>query len=68
MKKVILKEQVTFWPERVSPYKVTMNAGEEVFIFSEISNPHRRGEVMISLSESPTQGDSRWIKEEMICQ
>jgi hypothetical protein len=56
MKKVILLDSATFYPERISPYKVTMKKGEMVFLLDQ------EGEkVLLSISEKPTAGDARWF-------
>jgi hypothetical protein len=61
MKKITLKESVTFWPDRIAPFSVTMKAGEEVFLLLD------EGERMLcSLSSDPTAGDSRWITHELV--
>jgi len=61
MKKAILTESLTFWPDRISPYSLTMQEGESVFI---ILNEGER--VLVSISEEPTAGDSRWVSRDMV--
>ena len=61
MKKVILLDSATFYPERIAPYKVTMKKGEMVFLLDQ------EGEkVLLSISEKPTAGDSRWMARELV--
>ena len=60
MKTATLKEPVTFWPDRIAPYRITMNARESVFLLLD------EGEkILISISSDPTPGDSRWISREL---
>ena len=60
MKTTTLIQPVTFWPDRIAPYRITMNAGESVFLLLD------EGErILVSLSENPTGGDSRWIAREL---
>ena len=61
MKTTTLIQPVTFWPDRIAPYRITMNPGESVFLLLE------EGErILVSLSENPTRGDSRWIARELV--
>jgi len=61
MKKVTLREPVTFWTDRIAPYSVTMKAGEDLFLLLD------EGEkLLVSLSAEPTAGDSRWISRELV--
>ena len=60
MKTTTLKKPVTFWPDRIAPFEVTMNAKESVFLLLD------EGEkILISISSDPTPGDSRWISREL---
>jgi hypothetical protein len=61
MKKAIPTESLTFWPDRISPYSLTMQEGESVFI---LLNEGER--VLVSICEEPTPGDSRWISREIV--
>lgn len=56
-----LTESLTFWPDRIAPYSLTMQAGESVFI---LLNEAER--VLVSISEDPTAGDSRWVSREIV--
>ena len=61
MKTIKLLQSITFWPDRIAPYRITMNPGESVFLLLD------EGErILISLSENPTAGDSRWITRELV--
>jgi hypothetical protein len=61
MKKVTLREPVSFWPDRIAPYRLQMREEEPVFLILD------EGErVLVSLSPEPTAGDSRWIPRELI--
>lgn len=61
MKKTTLRDSLTFWPDRIAPFSVTMKAEEEVFLILD------EGErVLLSLSAEPTPGDSRWISRELV--
>ena len=61
MKIATLREPVSFWPDRIAPYRITMNAGESVFLLLD------EGErILVSLSADPTGGDSRWISRELV--
>ena len=60
MKIATLREPVSFWPDRIAPYRITMNAGESVFLLLD------EGEkILVSISSDPTPGDSRWISREI---
>ena len=60
MKTATLKKPVTFWPDRIAPYRVTMQTNESVFLLLD------EGEkILISISSDPTPGDSRWISREL---
>jgi hypothetical protein len=61
MKTVTLQQSVSFWPDRIAPYSLTMQAGERLFVLLD------EGEKMLlSISEEPTPGDSRWINRELV--
>jgi len=61
MKKVTLREPVTFWPDRIAPYRLQIREGEPVFLILD------EGEkVLVSLSQEPTAGDSRWVSRELV--
>jgi len=61
MKTARLLHSVKFWPERVMPYNVTLEAGDQVFLLLD------EGEkILVSLSQEPTAGDSRWIPRELV--
>jgi len=63
MKTATLKQAITFWPDRIAPFSVTMKAGEEVFLLME------EGEkVLCSLSSEPTAGDSRWAYRDLVAE
>jgi len=60
MKTTTLIQPVTFWPDRIAPYRITMNPGESVFLLLD------EGEkILVSISSDPTPGDSRWISREI---
>jgi len=61
IKTATLRDPVTLWPDRIAPYSLTINAGEEVFIMLD------EGEkILASLSLDPTAGDSRWISRDLV--
>jgi len=63
MKKVTLREPVTFWPDCLAPYKLTFNPGEQVFILLD------EGEkVLLTMRENPTAGETRWVSRELVKQ
>ena len=56
-----LLDPVKFWPDRLMPYSVTLEAGDKVFLLLD------EGEkILVSLSQEPTAGDSRWIPRELV--
>ena len=60
MKTETLKEPAAFWPDRIAPYRVTMQTNESVFLLLD------EGEkILVSISSDPTPGDSRWISREL---
>jgi hypothetical protein len=56
MKKVTLLSDITFFPDRIEPFKVTIPAGEWVYL---LETQGEKG--LLSLSLEPTAGDTRWI-------
>jgi len=61
MKKVTLREPVTFWPDCLAPYKLTFKEGEQVFLMLD------EGEkVLLTIKENPTSGETRWISRELV--
>jgi hypothetical protein len=56
MKKVTLLSDVTFYPDRIEPFKVTIPKGEWLYLLETQGNAG-----LLSLSQEPTAGDSRWI-------
>jgi hypothetical protein len=61
MRTTTLREPVTFWPDRIAPYRLQMREGEPVFLILD------EGEkVLVSLSPEPTAGDTRWVSRELV--
>jgi len=60
-KTTTLREPVTFWPDRIAPYRVTMKAGDDLFLLLDEGE-----EILVSLCPEPTSGDSRWISRELV--